>query len=63
MHLSDCCAAYRRRYAAYKSVREGDEAFTNATQAAAQLLWDDQRTQLEAAAAVEAEALAAAAAK
>lgn len=34
-----------------------------ATLAAAQLMWEDQRVTLEAAAAVEAEALAAAAAK
>ena len=54
---------YRRRYAAYKASHEDDEAFRKATEAAAQLLWDDQRVQMEAAAAVEAEALATAAAK
>ena len=53
----------RRRYAAYKASHEGDEAYLKATQAAAQLIWEDQRVTLEAAAAVEAEALAAAAAK
>ena len=57
------CLPCRRRYAAYKASHEGDEAYLKATQAAAQLMWEDQRFTLEAAAAVEAEALAAAAAK
>lgn len=53
----------RRRYAAYKASHEGDEAGLKAAQAAAQLLWDDKRIQLEEAAAAEAEIANAAAAK